>query len=306
MEGLLGEKMTKEMTLLTAALIATTISACAGVKPFDVTPEWADRIATLAPDAPAATAKAPRKALLFSRMTGFKHWVTPHTAEVIKVLGKKSGAFEVVQSDDVEMFAPETISQFDIIILNNNCSVGKHRDLFLDVTQDKAKAAMLEKSLIDHIAAGAGLVSIHGAITMQNNSKAFSKMVGGSFDFHPRPQEVTCTLVEPDHPIVEPFAGKPLVHVDEPYLFKNAYKDKAFRPLLEMDTAKLDCGKETEAVRADRRYVAWIKRHEKGRVFYCSPSHNAQSFENPALLKFILNGIQYAAGDLECEDGPIE
>ena len=294
-----------KLTLLTAALIATGLPVHAGVKAFKVTPEWTARIASLAPDTPAATVKAPRKALLFSRMTGYKHWVTPHTAEMVKVLGEKSGAFEVVQSDDVEMFAPENIKQFDIIILNNNCSVGKHRDLFWDVTQDKAKAAMLEKSLIDHIAGGAGLVSMHGAITMQNNSMAFSRMVGGSFDFHPKQQQVTCTLVDPQHPIVKPFAGKPLVHVDEPYLFKNAYKEKNFRPLLEMDTAKLDCGKRTEAVRSDRRYVAWIKRHEKGRVFYCSPSHNAQSFENPALLQFILNGIQYAAGDLECEDGAV-
>jgi type 1 glutamine amidotransferase len=298
--------MTKAFTLLTAALIATTLTATAGEKAFKVTPEWTARIAALAPDAPVAAVKTPRKALLFSRMTGYKHWVTPHTAEMIKVLGEKSSAFEVVQSDDVDMFAPEKIKQFDIIILNNNCSDRKKRDLFWDATQDGAKAAMLEKSLIDHIASGAGLVNIHGAITMQNNSMAFSRMVGGSFDFHPRQQQVTCTLVDPKHPIVKPFAGKPLVHVDEPYLFKNAYKEKNFLPLLEMDTAKLDCGKRTEAVRADRRYVAWIKRHEKGRVFYCSPSHNAQSFENPALLQFILNGIQYAAGDLACEDSPLK
>jgi len=272
---------------------------------FKVTPEWTATIASRAPDAPTASVKTPHKALLFSCMTGFKHWVTPHTAEMVKVLGEKSGAFEVVESNDVEMFTPENIKQFDIIILNNNCSDRKKRDLFWDATQDEAKAAMLEKSLIDHIAAGAGLVNIHGAITMQNNSMAFSRMLGGSFDYHPKQQEVTCTLVDPDHPIVKPFAGKPLVHVDEPYLFKNAYKEKNFLPLLEMDTSKLDCGKRTESVRSDRRYVAWIKRHEKGRVFYCSPSHNAQSFENPALLQFILNGIQYAAGDLECEDGPV-
>jgi len=296
----------KKLTLLTTLLIATALTANAGAKAFKVTPEWTATIASLAPDTPTATVKGPRKALLFSRMTGFKHWVTPHTAEVVKSLGQKSGAFDVVQSDDVEMFTPENIKQFDIIILNNNCSDRKKRDLFWDATKNEAKAAMLEKSLIDHIAGGAGLVSIHGAITMQNNSMAFSRMVGGSFDFHPKQQEVTCDLVDPTHPIVKPFAGKPLVHIDEPYLFKNAYREKNFLPLLEMDTARLDCAKRTEAVRSDRRYVAWIKRHEKGRVFYCSPSHNAQSFANPALLQFILNGIQYAAGDLECDDTPLK
>jgi uncharacterized protein len=296
----------KKQVRMATLLVATAMAAHAGMKAFEVTPEWSARIATLAPDKPAAEIKTPHRALLFSRMTGFKHWVTPHTAEMVKILGTKSGAFEVVQSDDVTMFAPENIKQFDLIILNNTCSDGKKRDLFWDATQDETKAAMLEKSLIDHVAAGAGLVSIHGGIVMQNNSMAFSNMIGGSFDFHPRQQEVTCNVVDPDHPIVKPFSGKPLVHVDEPYLFKNAYRDKNFRPLLEMDTATLDCGKKGESVRSDKRYVAWIKRHGKGRVFYCSPSHNAQSFENPELLSFILNGIQYAAGDLECDDSPMK
>ena len=53
------------------------------------------------------------------------------------------------------------------------------------------------------------------------------------------------------------------------------------------------------------RYVSWIKRHKQGRVFFCSPAHNAQSFEQPTLLQFILGGIQYATGDLECPDSPL-
>ena len=32
--------------------------------------------------------------------------------------------------------------------------------------------------------------------------------------------------------------------------------------------------------------------------------YNAQSYENPELLEFILGGIQYAVGDLDCPDEP--
>ncbi|MDE0839936.1 MAG: ThuA domain-containing protein, partial [Kiritimatiellae bacterium] len=163
------------------------------------------------------------------------------------------------------------------------------------------KAAMLEKSFIDHIAAGHGLVAFHGAITMQNNSPEFSKMLGGSFDYHPKQQDVTCNPVDPSHPIVRHFKGKPLIHHDEPYIFKNAYNEKNFHPLLEMD-----CSKMGAKVQSDKRYVSWIKKHKQGRVFYCSPSHNAHSFEKPELLQFILNGIQYAAGDLKCDDRPLK
>ena len=60
---------------------------------------------------------------------------------------------------------------------------------------------------------------VHGAIVMQNNSMPFSEMCGGSFDYHPRQQEITLQLVDPKHPLVKAFEGKPFVHVDEPYLF---------------------------------------------------------------------------------------
>jgi len=288
-------------------LIANAASAVAGtarVKPFKVTPKWTARIEKLAPEKPTARPAKKHRALLFSLMTGYRHWVTPHTVEVVKVLGSKSGAFSVVESNDVKMFEPDNIKQFDLIVLNNNCSRGKKRNLFLDATKDAGKAAELEKSLLAHIRGGKGLVAIHGAIVMQNNSAEFSEMLGGSFDFHPRQQEVVCNIVDPKHPLVAAFDGKAFVHVDEPYLFKNAYKDKNFRPLLEMDTSKLDCGKKSKSVRSDARYVAWIKKYGKGRVFYCSPSHNAQSFERPELLRFLLDGIQYAAGDIECDDSP--
>lgn len=290
--------------LTIALVLAATVSwsEAKGLPAIKLTDEWKAQIEKIAPEEPAAKVNKKPTALIFSVMTGYKHWVTPHTTEMLRILGEKSGAYDVVVSDDVKNFEPDNIKKFDIIILNNNCSDRKKRDMFWDITKDEARARALENSLIDHIAGGAGLVSIHGAITMQNNSKEFSSMCGGSFDRHPPQQKVICNLVDPDHPIVKPFDGKAYVHVDEPYLFKSAYNDMNFRPLMEMDVSSLKGYKHNGV----KRYAAWIKRHEKGRVFYCSPSHNAQSFEDPELLQFILNGIQYAAGDLDCDDSPIK
>jgi type 1 glutamine amidotransferase len=128
-------------------------------------------------------------------------------------------------------------------------------------------------------------------------------MVGGSFDYHPPQQKVTLELAEANHPLLKAFNGEAFVHIDEPYLFNKAYEKKNFRPLLYMDTDKLE--KKPKPIEGNIRYVSWIKPHGKGRVFYVSPSHNAQSFENPRLLKFFLDGIQYATGDLKCNDQPL-
>ncbi|MBN1589023.1 MAG: ThuA domain-containing protein [Pirellulales bacterium] len=286
------------------------------------TKEWTAKIERLAPARPTAVPKATRRILLFSLRTGYDHRVTPHVDEVVKVLSKKSGAFEVVQSNDIDMFSPERIMEFDAVILNNNCSKGRRRNLFLDVLdqrtkskkpgtkykdltveQRKERADELQRSLLDYVASGKGLVCVHGGITLLNNSPEFSDMIGGSFDFHPPLQRVTLDLVEPDHPMLAAFGGKGFVHVDEPYLFNGAYEKKNFRPLLVMDVGKLDEKARADSrVTGDVRYIAWIKKHGKGRVFYVGPSHQPESYETASMLRFYLDGIQYALGDLICDD----
>ena len=291
--------------------IVISLSMLAGAvwgkaRAIKLTDAWKSKIRKLAPAKPTAKPAKEQKVLLFSLSPGFKHWVIPHTAAVVDILGEKSGAFKVTVSNDVKMFAPDKLKQFDAVILNNTCSKGPTRNIFLDALgkNKKDEIAALEKSLIDFVKQGGGLTAIHGGIVFLNNSPEFSELLGGSFDFHPAQQEVTLKIVEPDHPLVKAFAGKQFVHVDEPYLFKNAYTKKNFRPLLEMDTSLLNCGKAQKRVVADIRYTAWIKKYGKGRVFYCSPSHNAQSFEKPELLQFLLDGIQYTLGDFKCDDTP--
>jgi type 1 glutamine amidotransferase len=276
------------------------------------TPEWSADVEKNAPAKP--TVKADRhKLLVFSRRTGFDHKVMPHVDRVFEILGKKSGAFETTVTVDIEMLTPEKLSAFDVLVLNNNCSKGARRNLFLDELETnpkyagmseaerEVKAGALEKHMLDFVAQGRGLVVVHGALVLLNNSAKFTEMVGAAFDYHPPNQEVTVRTVDEKHPLVAAFRGKgPFIHRDEPYCFNGAYEKLDFRPLLSMDTEGL---KDSKGRVGDIvRYVAWIKPHGKGRVFYCSPSHFPESYQSPTLLQFILDGVQYAAGDLKCDD----
>lgn len=299
--------------IITGIIVILSVSvAKAQMQEFECNEEWTNKIEQLAPSQPAVKPGKKHKVLIFDRFTGFDHWVTPHTTEVMKILGDKSGAYEWEVSKDPFSFETKNLKKYDAVVLNNNCSIGPRRDQFLDMMDEdtdlsekekKKKAAELEKNLINFVKKGGGLMVIHGGIVMQNNSQAFSEMVGGSFDYHPPQQKVILELVEPEHPLVASFEGQPFVHVDEPYLFKNAYADKNFRPLLYMETSKLS--KNKKPFDENIKYVSWIKKYGKGRVFYTSPSHNAQSFEDERMLKFLLNGAQYVLGDLECDDSPI-
>lgn len=299
-------------SLLVTLVIALSFSAEAQEKAFELTDEWVQKIAETAPERPEVQPEKARKVLIFDLHTGYQHWVIPHTSAVVEMLGQKSGAYRAEITKDIYAFEAKNLKQYDAVVLNNNCSVGPRRNLYLDVLdvddslsekQKIKKAAKLEANLIKYVKKGGGLVVTHGGVTMQNSSMAFSELVGGSFDYHPPQQEISVELVAADHPLVKAFNGRPLVHVDEPYLFNRAYAQKNFRPLLYIDTDKLS-GKKAP-IEENIRYVSWIKPYGKGRVFYVSPSHNAQSFEDPRLLKFYLDGLQYANGDLQCDDSKL-
>ena len=280
--------------------------------PIKIEEEWLAKIEKLAPSETTVKNVGKKKVLVFSKATGFDHWTIPHNAEMLKILGKKTNAFEIHIKYDLEQFEKKNLKQYDAVVFNNCNPSGPDRDLFADLLRQntslsdmeiKRMAPKYESNMLNYVRKGGGLMILHGAITVQNNSMEFSKMTGGSFDYHPKQQEIHVKEVDLNHPLVKAFEGKGLTHFDEPYFFKNAYSDYNFRPLLYMEVDQLEGLK--EAVDEKVIYLSWIKRYGKGRVFYSSPSHNAHSMEQAGLLQFFLDGLQYVTGDLECDDSPI-
>jgi type 1 glutamine amidotransferase len=276
--------------------------------------EWKAKINSLAPEKPSFPSAKKKNILVFSLHTGFNHWVIPHTEEMIKIVGEKSGAFSITGSKDISMFEVENLQKFDAVILNNTCSKPDHRNLFWDKLRENSdtdstllmkKALELESNLLSYVENGGGLLLLHGAVTTQNNSDAFSKLVGASFDYHPVQQEIQVRLVESNHPLVQAFPATGFNHVDEPYFYKNAYSNLDFKPLLYFNNSEIKSQRKGQELKDGVTYVAWIRAQGKGKVMYCSPSHNAQSFENPDLLQFYLDGMQYVAGDVACDETPI-
>lgn len=293
-------------------LIGSSFAQLKSLDPIPLDDSWKQKIYELAPAETQAPVSKKHQVLLFSLFTGFEHWAIPHVDYIIKTLGEKSGAYVVTRSNDISMFEKKNLKKFDAVILNNNCSIGPQRDLFYDalgvdslLSEDKRlkKAQKLESNLLKYVKKGGGLAIAHGGIVMQNNSQEFSIMAGGSFDYHPPQQQIELKIAEEQHPLTLAFDGQSFTHIDEPYLFKNAYAQKQFRPMLYMEVSKIQ--KLKQELADEISYVSWIKSYGKGKVFYCSPSHNAQSYENTRLLQYYLNGLQYVLGDLECDDSPL-
>lgn len=303
-----------------AVLVA--ISASPTISFAGVTPEWKAKVSDLAPAKVSAPVNKMRKVLMFSLATGYQHKVIPYANAAMEAIVEKSGVAELTISTNIESFSKNNLAKYDALIINNTCPTGRERHIFRDVLINKVdqyggqyknlslqaraeKAARFEQNFIDYVADGNGLMVLHGAITMLNRNNDVSKMIGGSFDYHPRFQEVTLHPVESTHPMLKAFAGKKFVYKDEPYIFNGAYDQHDFRPLLKMNVEKLELSKGKsgrQPVPGKPRYMAWIKSFEKGRVFYSAPGHSEKTYERPEMLQFYLDGLQYVLGDLKVDD----
>jgi len=307
--------MCKKLLIGLSILLLPNLTIGQDLAVVPLTPAWKQKIEALAPSQTRFPSTSPKKILLFSLHTGFEHWVIPHTEEVFKILGSKSKGFAITASKDIHQFEKASLANYDAVVLNNTCSKPDHRHLFWDQlrvesTADSAavmaKAQELESNLIEFVSKGGGLLLLHGAVTTLNNSSKFSDLVGASFDYHPPQQQVEVKVEDPSHPLVAAFPKEGFSHVDEPYFYKNAYSKLNFTPLLYFDNAQIQNQRASQELKSGKTYVAWIRPEGKGKVMYISPSHNAQSFENPALLQFFLDGLQYVVGDVNCDETPIK
>jgi len=249
------------------------------------------KIEQACPEKASAKPRKPRKILVFTKCKGFVHSSIPYCTKALELMGKKTGAFEVVQSDDFSVFEAENLKQFDAVCFNNTTA--------LDF-----KDPNLRKSLLDFVSGGKGVIGIHAATDNFYNWPEAAEMMGGYFDGHPWTADGTWAIKidDKESPINAAFEGKDFKISDEIYRIKplNLYKNARILLSLDLNDAATKNANGVKASDADNP-VSWIRTYGKGRVFYCSLGHNHEIFWNSVILKHYLDGIQYALGDLDAD-----
>jgi HEAT repeat protein/type 1 glutamine amidotransferase len=229
------------------------------------------------------------------------HASLPDANLAIELMGKKTGAYEAVFNNDVSVFRPDQIAQYDAICFSNTVGV-----LFDD--------PQLRKSLLSFVEKGKGFVGIHAAAATfvqwpkYDQWPQFGEMLGAYENGgHPwKPNEVITIKVEdPGNPINAPFQGKSFEISDEVFQFQDPYSRDKLHILLAIDTEKTDMGPERRILPERQRdrdlAISWVRNYGKGRVFYSCLGHNPDIYWNPAILEHFLAGIQFALGDLAAD-----
>lgn len=277
------------------------------------------KIEEAAPEKPPAEPAKPRKILVWGRL--WRHPANAFTQETLKILGKKSGAFEVAATDDPKALLPESLEKYDAIFFN-----GLHdRHAFLpgnlkELPEDKQTEAkqldmMMKQSILEFVMEdGKGVAGIEGAMCALQDWKEWGELIGSCYGGHYVAKNVI-KIEDPDHPLTTCFEGNSFEIQDQCYVPKEPYSRKKLKILLSLDLSKMQDPAERpkmgwikpNANKIGRDYaVSWIKTHGRGRVFYCSLGVNHRSYFNPKFLAYLLAGTQFALGDLEGETAPSE
>lgn len=242
----------------------------------------------------AARPARPRRVLVFWRCEGFVHGkALEYGNETLKLATK---AFAADLSNDYAVFAPENLAKYDAVILNNTTALDTRANPFI------------EPALIDYVRSGKGLAVIHAGADNFYKAERAAEMVGGRFWGHPWGSGGTWAfkLDEPGHPVNRAFGGKGISFGDEIYQQQSPFYNRAkLRVLVSLDMSDAATAAANGQRREDKDYaVSWIRPYGKGRVFYTSFGHDQRAFLDKAVVTHILDGIQYAIGDLKADDAP--
>lgn len=265
-----------------------------------------DNVAHLRQSLPAqATAKpaAPRRVLIYNFTRGTYHdeaivWAT----RAFELMGEKTGAFTTTAGYDASIFTPEKLREFDAVVMNNT---------MLNVFGPPEVEETRMRALVDFVKGGKGIVGIHAANVWEKDATnatdaEFRQLLGGRFRNHPWEFEPAGLRIEdPAHPLNAAWGGKtalPLPWREELYQFDATFSRERVRVLSSLDlTATTDKGQ-----RPDKDYpFAWIQSVGKGRSFYTAFGHNKNAFRDPAFLRLLQDGVQFALGDLPADTTPV-
>ena len=302
----------RKMAKLPLAILILMVSlfCCNHNDGHEITTEEKQKIDAALPQEAIVKPKKPRRLLVTNLSMrdgkpweGSSHAIIPVHNYAIEEMGKLTGAYKAVFNNDIEMFRPENIKQFDAVCFLNTVGV-----LFKDPE--------LKKSLLNYIAVGNGFVGIHDAIAtfvqypVYDQWPAFGQMLGGTENGgHPWDGELMTVRVEDTKsPLTRMFLEGSFQIADQAFQLQEPVFRDNLHILLSIDVEKTGLSPKHQILPVRRQDldfpVSWIRSYGQGRVFYGGLGHNAHVFWNSALLEHMLAGIQFALGDLEADTTP--
>ena len=217
------------------------------------------------------------RVLVFSHSTGYRHNSIESGVAAFRAMGVRRG-FDVVASEDPNVFDRERLKDIDAIVLLSNTTKPDNPSSEWFVGARRA-------ALQAFVRQGGGVLAIHAAADSHYHWPWYGRMIGGRFKSHP-PGTPTgeVKIVEPRHPVARGLPS-PRLRTDEWYFFR----DRSFsgRAVATLDPASIGMKPGSSVP------VAWAHEFEGGRVAYTAMGHTAESFAEPWFLQHLENALDW-------------
>ncbi|MGA2617231.1 MAG: ThuA domain-containing protein [Thermoguttaceae bacterium] len=289
---------------------------------FRVSPQDSKEMEKLAPDKPLVAPLKPRKLLCWGRH--WTHMANSFAEEAVKILGRKTGAFEVLATDDPQVLLPEKLKDFDAIFFNSLHDRCPFLPPWLnDMPKEEQAAAQeldqkIKQSILKFVGEdGKGIAAIEGAIAAHQDWKEWGELMGAFYAGH-YTARLAIKVADPAHPLTACLVGQDYRVMDNAYIPGPPYSRQKVRVLLTLDLTQTPeptedpksawlkpSVKNLEESTGRKEYpISWIKPYRKGRVFYFSEGVQRAPYSSPLFLRYLLAGIQFATGDLAADTTP--
>ncbi len=246
----------------------------------------------------------PKKLLVVTTTTGFRHGSIPTLEKILTQLGESSGEFTVdfvhqppnkpadtkKNATDEERAAHKTAEaawedSLKLALQKLSPDNLKNYDgvVFASTTGDLPIPD--KQGFLDWIKAGHAFIGIHSASDTFHGWPGYIDMLGGEFKGHGAQVSVDCINADPSNPATANLPKVWTLQSEEIYQFKN-YDSSKVHDLLWMDKHP-----EHKDV-AGHFAVSWCKNYGTGRVFYTSLGHREDIIDADPNLKDRKNSIE--------------
>jgi len=226
----------------------------------------------------ARAERPPERVLYFTYSAGYRHDVIPLSEAILTQLGRNSGAFEVIATEDLSDFSTGKLDRYSAVMFYTSGEI--------------PMSAVQKTALLDFVRAGRGFLGFHSATDTFYTWPDYLDLVGGYFNGHPWHQGVTIDVADAADPLVA-FLGNSLQLNDEIYQISD-FDYRGSRVLLRLDQNSVDLNKAGVHQRFYGWPLAWKRFFGEGRVFYSALGHEASVWQDPRYQRILTNAVLWS------------
>ena len=238
------------------------ISSAAAIRPFGARGE-----------------RPPERVLYFTYSAGYRHDVIPLSEAILTQLGRNSGAFEIIATEDPSEFSAGNLERYAAVMFYSSGEI--------------PISSVQKTALLNFVRSGRGFLGVHSATDTFYAWPDYLDLIGGYFNGHPWHQSVTIEVADAADPVVA-FLGNSLLQLNDEIYQISDFDYRGSRVLLRLDQSSVDLSKTGVHQRFYGWPLAWKRFFGEGRVFYSALGHEASVWQDPRYQRILTNAILWS------------